>query len=66
MITYLFKKVCSGAQHIFWWRKMKLSFHYVPLMKGKGAHIAFGVAPVSVGISVTIRVCTAFCLLANL
>ena len=45
---------------------MKLSFHYAPLMKGKGAHIAFVVDPVSVGISVTIRVRTAFCLLSSL
>ena len=45
---------------------MKLSFHYAPLMKGKGARIAFGEDPVSVGSSVTIRVRTAFCLLADL
>ena len=45
---------------------MKLSFHYVPLIKGKEAHIAFVVDPVSVGISVIIRVGTDFCLLSYL
>ena len=46
--------------------KDEIKFSLCPSYEVKGAHIAFGEDPVSVGISDTIRVCIAFCLLANL